>query len=521
MRSFHIDFNTAAWKEDYLEKFLTRLIHCGYDTVIWELEDSIKWESCPESAAPDALTKKEFSHILNFSRSLGLKNVPLLQSLSHCEYVLRHKEYQHLAENPGSFSPYCPSHPQLVSFLGKWIREYLEIFYDAEYFHLGCDEAWGLGDSCETCRNTIGKQGKSQLIVDHINRLSMELIPRGVAPIIWADMALIHPEAIGQLSRQIVLFDWRYEVYHGNGKIWCWDEKGGHLCTPEEIPTPTRKHFFRWLYPHGDEPGREPELFYTAHYLKDLGFKVVLCPSTSCAGDNVFAGRTWLHIQNVFDFLQAAKTFDGYAVTSWTVHLFPYELQPGIDLPNFHGSLDDFPLAYSREMFGLEHEDFFIAAGLLAKKSLFTSLVSTGHDKTFRTPAKDYAAKLIRRKKETETLEQELQNSRARLTEYHHARELFDSLCMEAKKNKELLAIWKLAAENLVFRAEFAIFAIEYSSGVNPTNKKTLLARLDKLKTETARHYHSVMRPHRVEEIIDILFGSIEYTLKNEHILKK
>ena len=61
---FHIDMNIAQFRGEYLKQELKMLADLGYNTIIWEVENNIKWETCPECVSPDAFTKEEFKEIL-------------------------------------------------------------------------------------------------------------------------------------------------------------------------------------------------------------------------------------------------------------------------------------------------------------------------------------------------------------------------------------------------------------------------------------------------------------------------
>ena len=111
MIAFQIHMIFGHYTADYLRSWLTRLAHSGYDTIIWEVEDAVRWDTCPEVASPDAFTKEAFKEILAFAKDCGLTSIPLLQTLSHCEYVLRHPVYYHLSEHPEFVELYCPLKP--------------------------------------------------------------------------------------------------------------------------------------------------------------------------------------------------------------------------------------------------------------------------------------------------------------------------------------------------------------------------------------------------------------------------
>ena len=155
MIGFHIDMNIAQFTREHLERWLYELSKLGYDTLIWEVENNIRWETCPECVSPDAFTKDEFGKLLALARDLGFDNIPLFQTIAHCEYVLKHGNYQPLSETPGEIVQYCPRSPELLPFLTRWIDEYLELFGNVRHFHLGADEAWSLG-TCDNCSCVCG-----------------------------------------------------------------------------------------------------------------------------------------------------------------------------------------------------------------------------------------------------------------------------------------------------------------------------------------------------------------------------
>jgi hypothetical protein len=100
MIGFHIDMNMAQFRADYLERWLRELARIGYNTILWEAENNVRWETCPECVAPEAFSKKEFKRLLDLCHELGLESVPLLQTLGHSEYALKHDRYRDLREEP-------------------------------------------------------------------------------------------------------------------------------------------------------------------------------------------------------------------------------------------------------------------------------------------------------------------------------------------------------------------------------------------------------------------------------------
>lgn len=171
---FHMDFNFVSLKRDYLRDWLRCLKAMGFNAILWELEDKVQWETCPECVWPEALSKKEFKELLAYSRSLGLEPIPLLQTIGHAEYVLQHKKYRSFRELDERHDCYCTSNPKVKKFLKAWIQEYLELFGNIRYFHLGGDEAYVFG-KCPKCSSYAEAHSRNKLFGNHIRALAEPL----------------------------------------------------------------------------------------------------------------------------------------------------------------------------------------------------------------------------------------------------------------------------------------------------------------------------------------------------------
>jgi len=522
LTGFHIDMNIAQFRGPYLERQLKALAEKGYNAILWEVENNIRWETCPECVSPDAFTKAEFKEVLAYSRSLGLEPIPLLQTIGHCEYVLKNELYAPLAEVPGRIDQYCPQNPEVAVFLRKWIDEYLEVFGPVRTFHLGADEAYTLGE-CPKCRAYAAAHSLSELYIDHINAVSAPLIDKGIRPAIWGDMVLHHPEALDKLSRRIVIFDWLYDRYEGCGRVQVWGQ--GSLL-PSELDAKTLQRFGAFLFPLGDEPGRDPDPFYTSDFLAASGFDVVVCPSSSCYGDSVFAPRTFFHMRNTADSFRRGSggRFGGAVLTSWTVHLFPWELQlPSIELPGFMtrhpcGTLGDFEAAYVREHFGVDDTGFFRAAGRLARRGLFNYAADLGFFKDARPAPLGYVTDRVEELAGKGELEKELAECGSRLDEYRQGLELFRAYEGIARSGRDELGAWILAARNLVNRAEASKVLLTARTGrAGPqggTEAARVLGELRRLRRETEAAVAARIKPSRTAEIMGWRYDAMEAALE-------
>ena len=362
------------------------------------------------------------------------------------------------------------------------------------------------------------KKGLSSLYIEHINALSEPLVARGITPIIWADMALHHNEALDRLSRDIMFFDWMYDIRYGMGKFWVW---GREWVPNDSIPEGITAQFGEFLFPEGDEPGKDPETFYTADFLSAQGFRVATCPSSSSYGDNVFAPRNWYHLANTFDSchkgLQA--NLAGSVLTSWTVHLFPWELQLAhISLPPYvakhpQNTISKYQADFTRERFGIEDRDFWVACGLLSKRCLFTYTASLGFNKAAKPVSRDHARLTIDKAKAEGRLDAEIDNSRARLEEYRKAAALFEAFGERTSEGERIIYAWSLAARNLVNRAEASVALLAAARGER-VQTTAILEDLRRLRAETERFYGDMIKPTRRGEMIGWMYGSVEAALE-------
>ena len=294
----------------------------------------------------------------------------------------------------------------------------------------------------------------------------------------------------------------------------------------DELDAATLARFGPYLYPFGDEPGRDPDPFYQSEYLAARGFDVVICPSSSCWGDSVFAPRTFFHMRNTYDSFRRGLSgrLGGAVLTSWTVHLFPWELQmPSIELPKFvaaHpcGSLEDFQAAYVRKHFGVDDTGFFSAAGRLANRGLFNYADDLGFFKEALPARREFVADRVEEMAKKGELGSELETCERRLSEYRDGLALFGAYAKVAKKGHEELKAWDLAARNLINRAEASRLLLKHRiDGAGPeiaTEAGRVLEGLRALRKETDAAVSKQVKPSRTAEMIHWMYDSMEAALE-------
>ena len=284
----HLDFNTIQMRKETVVGCLREAARMGYNAVLWEVEDKIRWEACPECVHPEAFTKDEFRAILDEARRLNLEPIPLLQTFGHAEYVLMNGGHGDWMEDPEFPACYCVSKPEVRTFLRRMLSEYLELFGDdVRHFHLGGDEAKAFC-TCPVC----SKRERMELYAEHLRFLAEPLLWYDIKPGIWCDMVLGDADAFrkANLPRSFTVWHWDY-VYDGKGNKRAWTDR--------------------------------------LDVLEELGHEVIFTVSSSSAGDGPFLPRYGAHMDNVAAAAELVrrKGMRGLCMSSWSVRKFPKLLQ--------------------------------------------------------------------------------------------------------------------------------------------------------------------------------------------------
>ena len=290
----HLDFNSIQMRKDAVLEHLRTAAGLGYNAILWEIEDKIRWETCPECVHPEAFTKDDFRAILAEADRLGLEPIPLMQTFAHAEYILAHEKYRAWREVDENPTCYCVSKPEVREFQKRFLREYLDLFGGrVRNFHLGADEAHAFG-SCPVC----SKRDRFELFMEHLNEVASVLRERGIKPGIWCDMMLTGKLSDAELDAQVKKF-------------------------PKDLTA------WYWDYYYGNQGKNHSYWANRIQHLTKNGFSVIFAPATASCDDGPFLPLYGKHSKNVSAAadLARAEKLRGLCVTSWSVHLSPKRLQ--------------------------------------------------------------------------------------------------------------------------------------------------------------------------------------------------
>ena len=263
IRAVHIDFRAQKLRYEAIFPILRDIAELGYNTVLMEYMDSFPYEgTLAKLASPDALTRAELSAILAECERLGLEVIPLVQCFGHAYWVLRHPEFEHLAEGyyegmPEDEKAYpwgwmklttmCAQNPDVAEFWRETVRQIVAAHPNLKHFHIGGDEI--KLPSCPTCLAKVEKVGLSTLLADHYIASCDAVAAYGVEPMLWGDVVLAYPDTLERLRDRAILVDWDYssdgKPNAGWGRLW----GGGDPHDPSTWNETQKKYIYPHYYP--------------------------------------------------------------------------------------------------------------------------------------------------------------------------------------------------------------------------------------------------------------------------------
>lgn len=187
-------FDEEAWHAVLEEMSLK-----GFNTVVLDVGDGVKFESHPEISLPDAWDRKKVHEEIERAAGLGIKIIPKLNfSTTHDLWL---GEYERMISTK-TYYKVCRD----------IIEELYEIFEHPQYIHLGMDE--------ETEYNGHSLEyivlRKKELIWNDINFYLDCVRNTGATPWLWADYLFDYPEEFRKHIKpdNLLLSPWQYAAMY-------------------------------------------------------------------------------------------------------------------------------------------------------------------------------------------------------------------------------------------------------------------------------------------------------------------
>jgi hypothetical protein len=239
-RCFHLELRFGIPRFERLLEIIDLLASIKYNTLLIEYEDKFPFQDHPDLVSQNALSRAQLMKLLEYAKERRIVVIPLLQTLGHLEYVLKHDRYYHLREvredddiaqnsirfddesilhlDPGPsgsrqfnvIDEICVTNEEAIKLVEDLLDEIIISHQESPYIHIGCDEAWNFYH-CSHCVGKYGPKGKNKLFIEHLNRMAQRVKNAGKKPIIWDDMLRDFSEDdYSMISKDIVVMCWVY-----------------------------------------------------------------------------------------------------------------------------------------------------------------------------------------------------------------------------------------------------------------------------------------------------------------------
>jgi len=155
-----------------------------------------------------SLTPDEIRELVAYARRFHVELVPEQQTFGHLHKALRLEKYAELAETPYG-DVLSPQQEGSYKLIADWYCELNELF-PGQFFHIGADETFELGEG--QSREAARTRGVGAIYFEHLNRVRDVLKPYNRRLMFWGDIALHHPDLIGNIPKDMIVMNWQYGV---------------------------------------------------------------------------------------------------------------------------------------------------------------------------------------------------------------------------------------------------------------------------------------------------------------------
>ena len=535
IRAVHIDFRAQKLRADAIPAILRDLADLGYNAILAEYMDSFPYEG--ELAAlrsPDAMTKEELAAILDEADRLGLEVIPLVQCFGHSYWVLRHPEFESLAEGFYEGMPeeekhhpwgwmklctMCSQNPRVRDFWRETVRQIAAAHPRMRHFHIGGDEI--KLPSCPKCLARVDEVGMATLLSDHYLASADVVASYGAEPMLWADIILAYPDTLPLLGNRVTVVDWDYRSNgkpSPNGRLW-----GGADPHKPDTWSDAQKKYIRPYFFH-----KEPELINPFPYvrvLKGMGCKTVLASAARCGGDS-FCLPAVFHIPNTEEAVLTAERegIDGFIITSWACRRDPWHL---CTYPIFTAALrsrnpqitrDELNRAFAERYFGASEPALgalYEEVGIAIKNAVDASAIIASYNefsdaKTGLFFGLPFDVQCCYRPRDL-IIESQPDAIRLRYTELREAlakaRSVLPLASPKTADQEYLLTLWHWAVDTLDFFCDAALFIVDGEK--TKASLAPLLAKMEEMKALSRSVLSRAFTPGSVEGGLVTRFGHL------------
>lgn len=234
---------------DWLESWVDRLCLYKYNQFQLYIEHAFRFDGLSEMwRGTDPLTPSDILELDSYCAARGIELVPSVSTFGHHYTALRTKSLRDLgefpedADRPFSLIERMKHHTLNITdersyaFSTSLIDGLMPLFR-SDRFNICADETFDLGKG--RSKRDAEQHGIGAMYADFVGRLCRHITDKGHGVMMWADVALEHPEIIGELPGDVIWLNWQYEPDADDSKVatlahagvrqmvcpavWCWN----------------------------------------------------------------------------------------------------------------------------------------------------------------------------------------------------------------------------------------------------------------------------------------------------------
>ena len=202
-RGLMVDLARANYSLDEILAYVDICYYYRLSVVHFHFADGVAYK-IPSERFPNLgtyktkYTKEEIDYLRKYISDRGLLILPEIEMPGHCEMFVLHPE----VFGGSHAGTVCLEHEEVFDGLDTLISELCEMFPEAPYIHIGCDEvrhdSW---ENCEHCRAFMEKNGLKdtrEMYGYMVDRCTRMVLAKGRKPIVWEGFSDVGSDCISK-----------------------------------------------------------------------------------------------------------------------------------------------------------------------------------------------------------------------------------------------------------------------------------------------------------------------------------
>ena len=169
-RYVYLDLSVGPPKVSYVLQILSLLKKLGATGLVLNYEENFPYKGVISPlTSQKAYTLADIQLIVTTARNHDLDIIPLVQTLSNTEFILKHKQFQSLQERPNFLQNLNPTKNETQRLIEHMLEQVLSAHPGVSHVHIGCEEVYHLGFSPESKSFLVQSQRKmADLYLYHV-----------------------------------------------------------------------------------------------------------------------------------------------------------------------------------------------------------------------------------------------------------------------------------------------------------------------------------------------------------------